>query len=184
MATRPHRGRGSRAQALASLRMALDFDPIAAAGKNWRENKWPAADAMVLATSVTRVHQIVLGRINAALAPFDVSFSRFEVLALLFFARENELPMGKIGDRLQVHPTSVTSLINRLSADGLVERVTHPTDGRSRLVRLTAQGSAIAEQCAVALGQCSFGVDGLPTHAWDSVIDAATEMRLGNGDWR
>lgn len=120
--------------------MGLDFDPIEEARTNWKHHGWGDGRAMVAATSITRAHQIVLARINAALAPFDLTFSRFEVLALLYFARENSLPMGKIGARLQVHPTSVTSLVNRLVSDALVERVDHPTDRRTTLVALTARG--------------------------------------------
>ena len=89
------------------------------------------------ATSITRAHQILSGRIDAALAPVGLNFSRFEVLALLSFTKEGELPLGKVGDRLQVHPASVTNTVNRLEADGLVARKPHPTDRRTTLAVLT-----------------------------------------------
>jgi len=78
----------------------LDFDPIDEARRNWRANDWGDGRAMVAATSITRAHQIVLAEINAALAPFGLTFSRFEVLALLSFARANELPMGRFIPRV------------------------------------------------------------------------------------
>jgi len=161
----------------------LDFDPIDEARRNWRANDWGDGRAMVAATSITRAHQIVLAEINAALAPFGLTFSRFEVLALLSFARANELPMGKIGARLQVHPTSVTSLVNRLADDGLVERVSHPTDRRTTLVRLTADGAELAPKCAAALEQTKFGLGGLNSVELDSLSSTITILRDSAGDW-
>jgi len=125
----------------------------------------------------------LLAQINAALAPFDLTFSRFEVLALLSFARKNELPMGKIGSRLQVHPTSVTSLVNRLASDGLVERVDHPTDRRTTLVRLTRSGAALAPRCAAALESIDFGLSGLSSDNLDRATSTIAVLREAAGDW-
>ena len=49
--------------------MTLEFDPIEEAATNWRAAGWGAIDAMTAATSITRAHQILVGRIDAALAP-------------------------------------------------------------------------------------------------------------------
>ena len=113
--------------------MPLPFDPIAEARRNWGKHGWGAAEAMSAATSITRAHQILLRRIDGTLEPLGLNFSRFEALALLHFSRVGALPLGKIGDRLQVHPTSVTNTIDRLEADGLVARRPHPTDRRTTL---------------------------------------------------
>lgn len=161
----------------------LDFDPIEEARHNWQDHEWGDGRAMVAATSITRAHQILLAEINAALAPFDLTFSRFEVLALLFFSRANALPMGKIGSRLQVHPTSVTSLVNRLVEDGLVERVAHPTDRRTTLVKLTKRGAKLAPQCAAALEASTFGLSGLSEAQLDVVADTIASLRHASGDW-
>ena len=40
---------------------------------------------------------------------------------LLSFTRSGALPLGKIGERLQVHPASVTNVIHRLEKDGFVD---------------------------------------------------------------
>ena len=94
----------------------LPFDPIAEAHRNWDAQGWGRSAEMAAVTPITRAHQIALQRIDAALEPFGLNFSRFEALALLHFTRAGALPMGKIGDRLQVHPTSVTNTIDRLEA--------------------------------------------------------------------
>ena len=86
---------------------------------------------MVAVTSVMRAHQILLARVETALRPYDLSFSRFELLRLLAFSRTGALPITKASDRLQVHVTSVTHAIRRLEADGLVSGCrTPPTGGR------------------------------------------------------
>ena len=117
--------------------MPLPFDPITEARRNWEARGWDAVDAMTAATSITRAHQILLKRIDTVLEPFGLVFSRFEALALLSFTRTGALPLARIGERLQVHPTSVTNTIDRLEADGLVARVPHPTDRRATLAKIT-----------------------------------------------
>ena len=76
--------------------MPLSFDPIAEARRNWEAHGWGAAVQMSAATSITRAHQILLQRIDAALEPHGLVFSRFEALALLSFSRTGSLPLGKI----------------------------------------------------------------------------------------
>ena len=164
--------------------MALEFDPIEEARSNWQRHQWGDGRAMVAATSITRAHQILLAEINAALAPIGLTFSRFEVLALLFFARTNALPMGKVGDRLQVHPTSVTSLVNRLVDDGLVARVAHPTDRRTTLVTLTERGAKLTPSCANALEAVGFGLEGLDAAQLDVIADTVSSLRRATGDWK
>ena len=164
-------------------RSGLDFDPIEEARRNWQDHEWGDGRSMVAATSITRAHQILLAEINAALVPFDLTFSRFEVLALLFFSRSNALPMGKIGSRLQVHPTSVTSLVNRLADDGLVERVAHPTDRRTTLVTLTRRGANLTPKCAAALEASTFGLRGLTEAQLDVIADTIASLRHASGDW-
>ena len=99
-------------------------DPIAAARANWERAGWgEVAGGMVAVTSVMRAHQILLARVETALRPYDLSFSRFELLRLLAFSRNGELPITKASDRLQVHVTSVTHAIRRLESDGLTQRL-------------------------------------------------------------
>ena len=130
-------------------------DPIALARANWRRSGWgDVADGMVAVTSVMRAHQILLARVETSLRPYDLSFSRYELLRLLAFSRTGALPITKASDRLQVHVTSVTHAIRRLEADGLVERIPHPTDGRTTLVQITETGLALLKQIDKPLRDC------------------------------
>lgn len=162
----------------------LDFDPIEEARRNWSEHGWGDGTAMVAATSITRAHQILLGRINAALDPHGLTFSRFELLALLYFSRERELPLGKIGARLQVHPTSVTSLVDRLVADGYVERSPHPSDRRTTLAKLTQAGAELAVACAAELEAIDFGLAELDVAAQAALSATITELRAEADGWK
>jgi hypothetical protein len=112
----------------------LNFDPIDRAGQLW-ERHWPEEPEAVYAsmravTSIMRAHQILLGRLDAVLRPYGVTFSRYEALVLLSYSRGGSLPLSKVGERLQVHATSVTNVIDRLEAAGLVSREPNPRDGR------------------------------------------------------
>ncbi len=138
---------------------------------------------MAAATSITRAHQIVLARINEALEPFGLTFSRFEALALLSFSRTGALPLGKIGERLQVHPTSVTNTIDRLESDALVGRVPHPHDRRATLAEITPEGRALVENASAALAAISFGVAGLDKEATRAATAVLTDLRSDAGDF-
>src|SRR4051794_2118639 len=97
----------------------LRFDAIAAAQANWTKHNLPQPDAMAAATSIMRAEQIVNAAVEQALRPLDLSFARWEVLMLLCFSRQGSLPMTKIGDRLMVHPTGITKLVDKLEEQGL-----------------------------------------------------------------
>ena len=163
--------------------MPLPFDPIAEARRNWEAHGWGAVDRMSAATSITRAPQILLQRIDAALEPHGLVFSRFEALALLFFSRAGALPLGKVGDRLQVHPTSVTNTIDRLEADGLVVRVPHPTDRRTTLAELTDVGRRVVADAAAALADIGFGLDGMSDLEISRTDAAMATLRQAAGDF-
>ena len=159
-------------------------DPIALARANWERAGWGGvADGMVAVTSVMRAHQILLARVEAALRPYDLSFSRFELLRLLAFSGSGALPITKASDRLQVHVTSVTHAIRRLESDGLVERIPHPTDGRTTLVRLTDLGRSTVEDATVTLNNEVFGDVGMTEEESRMLAKAIETLRHNSGDF-
>ena len=128
------------------------FDPIEEAQRQWRAHGWDdAAPGMGVVTSIMRAQQLLLARADAVLGDHDLTFARFEVLTLLSFPREGRLPMGKLGARLQVHPASVTSAVDRLERQGFVRREPHPTDGRTTLAVLTDEGRDVAARAGARL---------------------------------
>ncbi len=167
-----------------SRKQPLHFDPIGEAAKNWANAGWAdQADGMALVTSVMRVQQILLARVDEALGPFNLSFARFEVLMLLQFSRSGQMPLGKIGRRLQVHPASVTNAIDRLERDSLVARRPHPSDGRATLASITEAGRKVAAQAVGALNQQVFGDIGLPDAETHGVVAALGILRANAHDF-
>src|SRR3954463_6832859 len=132
--------------------MALRFDPVEEAKRNWAEH-WgdDPVPSMGAVTSIMRVQQILLARLNDTLKPWDLTFPRYEALMLLSYSRAGALPLGKMGDRLQVHRASVTNVVDRLEEQGLVERVAQPTDRRSVLASITPKGRHVAKAATARL---------------------------------
>ena len=126
-------------------RRQLSFDPIAEAQRQWEVHTWTAeAPDMAVVTSFMRLQQIFLSRADAVLRPLGLTFARYEVLMLLSFSKTGLLPLGKIGERLQVNPASVTNAVDRLESQGLVATRPNPHDGRGTLAALTAAGRRLA----------------------------------------
>ena len=138
---------------------------------------------MAAAASIMRAEQIVLKAMDTALHPFDLTWARYEALVLLSFTRTGTLPMGKMGQRLMIHPTSVTNIINRLEDDGLVERVAHPEDRRTRLARITKAGRELAAKASVAVDDVRFGVGSLDAAKQEALIDLIRDFRLSVQDF-
>ena len=159
-----------------------DFDLMAETRRNWDARGLRESNAMVAATSVARAHQVVLGRINAALGEHDLTFSRYEALALLSFARNNSMGMARMGERLQVHPTSVTSTIDRLERDSLVERAPNPDDRRAILVSLTATGHEVLEKATASLEAIRWGMSEVPDAQLQQLTTNLAHIRASAGD--
>ena len=110
-------------------------DPIREAHRQWVAHGWSqAADGMAMVTSVVRVQQLLLERIEAVLRPLGLTFARYEVLRLLSFSSAGAMPMTRMGSLLQVHPTSVTSAVDRLEKQGYVVALP-PRDDRRVVLR-------------------------------------------------
>ena len=82
--------------------------------------------------------EVLDAQVDDVMHRHGLTFARYEALVLLTFSRAGSLPLGKMGERLQVHPTSVTNTVDRLVAAGLVERRPNPRDGRGVLAALTS----------------------------------------------
>lgn len=143
-----------------SERNRLPFDPIERAGDLWSERIGDAS-AMRLATSIMRVQQLLIGEFDRVLRPFGITFARYEVLVLLSFSRTGQLALSRIGERLMVHPTSVTNAIDRLVDQDLVRRDVDPADRRRVLASLTPEGERVLESATTELMTIDFGLGSL-----------------------
>ena len=162
---------------------SLSFDAIEEARRRW-SRIWPnSARAMAAAASIMRAEQIILKTMDSTLRPFNLTWARYEALVLLSFTRTGTLPMGKLGERLMIHPTSVTNIINRLEDDGLVERLAHPDDRRTRLASITDAGRDIAAKASVAVDDVFFGIGSIDAAKQEAIIDLIRDFRLSVHDF-
>jgi DNA-binding MarR family transcriptional regulator len=163
--------------------LRLGFDPIDRAAETWRQRFGPS-EAMAAATSVMRVQQLLLAEFDAIMRSHDLTFARYEALVLLSFSRSGALPMAKIGERLMVHPTSATNIIDRLERSGYVVREPNPRDGRGTLARITPSGRDAMERATKDLMAVDFGMSSLTDDELATLTDVLRKLRVAAEDFR
>src|SRR4051812_315492 len=161
---------------------ALPFDPIAKAAQTWVERIGPNG-AMAAVTNIMRVQQILQANVDESLKPHGLTFARYEALVLLSFSRRGSLPMRLMGERLQLHPTSITNIVDRLEADGLARRLPHPNDRRTTLVELTDAGRERLTAATEAVQVADFGFVGLDNADLVQLSALLTKVRQAAGDF-
>jgi len=160
----------------------LPFDPIARAAQIW-ERRFGDSDAMAAVTSIMRAQQILLGELDALLRPHGLTFARYEALVLLRFSRSGELPLRLIGQRLMVHPTSVTNIIDRLELGGFVARKPNPADGRGTLAEITEAGAAVVDRATADLMTAGFGMGEYDKAQLEEMFGLLRRLRVAAGDF-
>ena len=84
-----------------------------------------------------------------------------QYLVMLVLWEEDGLPVKEIGERLFLDSGTLTPLLKRLEAAGLVKRTRSTEDERQVIVALTAQGEALKEKARsvplsiLAASECS-----------------------------
>jgi DNA-binding MarR family transcriptional regulator len=162
--------------------MDLPFDPIERAAAIW-ERRFGEARPMAAVTSIMRVHQILLAELDGLLKPFGLTFARYEALVLLSFSRTGALPLRMIGERLMVHPTSVTNTIDRLERQKLVARRPNPSDKRGTLAEITPAGRDIVVRATKDLMAAGFGMSGYDLGQLGEMFGLLRSLRVAAGDF-
>jgi DNA-binding MarR family transcriptional regulator len=88
-----------------------------------------------------------------------------------------------MGERLQVHPTSVTSIVRRLEAAGLVRRRPHPDDRRTVLAEITDAGRAVVEAATADLVADDFALGALDEDDLRALSALLAPVRRDAGDF-
>lgn len=137
---------------------------------------------MAAVTSVMRVQQLLLARVEDILKPYGITFAAYEALRLLAFTRAGALPMGKLGARLMVHPAAVTNAIGKLEQRGLVRRSMSPEDRRVVLATITGAGRSLVDEATGALNEAAFGLPGLTPDQAAELVGMLRGVRALAGD--
>ncbi|MFI9363818.1 MarR family winged helix-turn-helix transcriptional regulator [Kitasatospora sp. NPDC053057] len=102
-----------------------------------------------------RLDQQICFSLNAASRAFggvyrvllrDLGLTYPQYLVMLVLWEDGELPVKRIGERLRLDSGTLSPLLKRLEAAGLVHRERSQEDERSVTVSLTAEGSALRER--------------------------------------
>ncbi|MEU8922941.1 MarR family transcriptional regulator [Kitasatospora sp. NPDC048545] len=102
-----------------------------------------------------RLDQQICFSLNAASRAFggvyrvllrDLGLTYPQYLVMLVLWEDGELPVKRIGERLRLDSGTLSPLLKRLEAAGLVRRERSPQDERSVTVALTAEGTALRER--------------------------------------
>lgn len=108
-----------------------------------------AATAVTAWEALFRAQVAVMRRLAAEFPAGDVSLGDYDVLFTLSRAPGNRLRIRDLGESLLISQPSVSRLIDRLTARGLVSKQPDPRDRRGVIVWLTDAGSAAFRRAAV-----------------------------------
>jgi DNA-binding MarR family transcriptional regulator len=160
------------------------IDPLAENRKQWEQQGWhDAALPLTVIASVYRAQQIFAASLAEALRPMNLTFARFEILALLSRTATGGLPIRKIGHYLQVHETSVTGTVNQLEKAGYVKRLRHTDDGRIVVATITDLGRAAIAKATPVLNDAAISVVDLPRSEQEELFRILQEFRRKAGDF-
>lgn len=113
------------------------------------KTNWPemATVETELVFGLIRLNDIVGDRAERIVAQHHLTDAAFEVLATLrSLAPPRELSPSDLSKSILITSGGMTKVLKQLEADGLVERTSHATDKRSKMVRLTDLGTRKAQE--------------------------------------
>ena len=90
-------------------------------------------------TAILEMAHVLEGKLEATLDQAGLSGAKFSVLSELVRS-DKPLPLSELASRLSCVRSNMTQLVDRLEADGLVRRVSCPTDRRSVKAEITEEG--------------------------------------------
>ena len=115
------------------------------------EEKNVSHDTLLESKTVEEIH-LAFMRLNAALHTFsssvsaDTKLTLSEIVAAEHLRLDGPLTPKELARRVQIGSGGTTAIIDRLEGRGFAERIRHPTDRRSVLVRLVEQADETVQQ--------------------------------------
>lgn len=92
-------------------------------------------------------------RYRVALEDFGLTYPQYLVMVLLW--EESSVPVGRIGERLSLESSTLSPLLKRLEAMGLISRTRDRSDERLVIIGLTRAGRRLQERASsVTLDVC------------------------------
>ena len=91
-----------------------------------------------------RTHQTFLSYAATHVHTLDLTLPQFDIIITL--GNTVGMTFKKLGEETLITKGTLTGVISRLEDKALVQRVASETDGRSQIVRLTAEGESLYER--------------------------------------
>lgn len=109
---------------------------------------------VVLLREWRRVSDAIEGATETVLAGYGLSET---AVALLMILGECDAPptMRDLAPLIGCDPSNITLIATKLQGDALIEKRPHPTDGRARVLVLTAHGETTRSRILTELGDSS-----------------------------
>jgi DNA-binding MarR family transcriptional regulator len=93
-----------------------------------------------------------IGRYTDTLfSPYDITGDQYGILLTVY--REPGIRQADIGNILFAEPNTITAMLSLLEKRGMLRRRTSPTDGRTRLIYLTARGEKMTHRLSEESGE-------------------------------
>jgi len=138
----------------------------------------PAKDPGSAILALHRATHATLHALTTRLADLDLPAADINVLANL--ADGVARTVGALADATATRPSTLTSLLDRLTGRGYLVRETDLADRRSFVIRLTPAGRAATERAAGAIAdlerQALAAVTPAERAGFHALIDALTEV--------
>ncbi len=103
---------------------------------------FPPTDAFRAYWWIQQIHNVVNRIVSKKLAQWGLSVPKYGIIRQLY--DHETLPLSKLSKLIFRGNSNLTTLVDRMERDGIVERVGHDNDRRVKVLRLTEKGQAIA----------------------------------------
>jgi len=157
-------------------------DPVERAAANWGRHGFGDGPRLLASLSIIRVEDMIRTHNADVLQPLHLTHARHEALAVLFYSRGGQMKLSELGQKLLLHPTSITSTVDSLEKLGYVERVPHPSDRRATMARITPAGRQAIVTSSEAMRDNDYGLHALTEDEAQQLFGLLRKVRDAAGD--
>ena len=158
------------------------WDPVERAASHWGVNGFGNGPRLLASLSIIRVEDLIRMHNAVVLQPLHLTHARHEALAVLFFSRDGQMKLSELGQRLLLHPTSITSTVDSLEKLGYVRRAPHPTDRRATMATITEAGRQAISTTSSAMRDNDYWLDALTDAEAEQLFVLLRKVRDAAGD--
>ncbi|MGH6762276.1 MAG: MarR family winged helix-turn-helix transcriptional regulator [Phyllobacterium sp.] len=127
---------------------------------------------------LTDVSRLFRARIDQLIAEAGIGMTAGEARTLIHAARLGQVRQNVLAEHMGVEAMTVSSYLDRLEANGFIERVPDPDDRRAKLVHLTGTSEHALEQIrTISLGLRAEVAKTIPPDQWALLIAMLKTVR-------